>query len=139
MTLGHLGNNVVEMDLDSLAVLRGTSLDAKIPASASYDDETGRLYVTSFHGSEIEVIDTESMRRVDVLEGVAASRATLPDPRRDTLYVLDYARGAVLFVSLSKRRETRRVPVGPKPGGLVMSADALYVNSALGIARIQLD
>ncbi len=139
VTLGHLGDNILELDLDSLSIRRGIRLDAKFPSSLSYDDSRGRLYATSFHGSEIEVVDVASMKRVDVLEGVAGSRATLPDPARDVLYVSDYSRGEVLFVSLSAHRVMRVVQVGPKPGGLALAGGALYANTALGIARIQLD
>jgi hypothetical protein len=139
VALTRPGFSVLELDLESLQPLRRVRLATMFPASLTYSEELGRLYLTTWRNSTIEVVDVESMQRLEPLRGVAGSRETVVDPGRQLLFELDYFGGTVVFHSLRERRWMRRVRVGPKPGGATVLGDRLYVNSTLGIVSVALD
>jgi hypothetical protein len=139
LAIAQPGDNVLELDLSTLEPMRGVDLDVTFPASFTYSDEQGRTYTTSLRSSSIEVVDVDSMQKVDELGGVIGARDVLVDVPRQTLVVSDYLRGDVVFLSLRARAVTRRVQVGPKPGASAIVGSRLYVSSAVGIVSIALD
>ena len=136
VVIAQPGIAVLEMDSKTLTPQDTLDLDVRFQGTIAYDDDTGRLYVTSFSSPRLEVVDVDSMQRVDVLDGVIGSRGCVVDNARRMLYLTDYGQGQVAFYSLAERRIVRRLRVGPKPAEAALSGDRLYVNSGLGIVSL---
>lgn len=137
--IAQTGINLVEIDWDTLEPGRTASVGIITPASLALDDEGGRLFLGSFGSPAIAVVDLESFRKVDEIQGLWGVRHTLYDPQRDVLYLMDYLGGEVATYSFAEKRITRRVTVGAKPAEAAIFEDTLYVLSSLGLVAVPLE
>ena len=91
------------------------------------DTDAGRLYVS--RKTAITVFDSQTLDRIDVIEGIASPRGMAIDQRSGLLYVANSNGDSVTLVDPVSLQRVGSIPVGTKPVGVTLDAASrrLYV------------
>jgi len=130
---------LVEMDLDTFAILR----DVRVPAGVTIFPVPGsdRVLLPSYYYNKLYEISLKEMTLTRTLEAPASIFSLAYDQKRDLLYTVSRTAGVLTVFDYRSGEKIREVPVGAKAEPLVFDAqeDALYVGSKLGILKIDLE
>lgn len=131
---GLTGGDVVRVDPDDLSVKARGTLPRLPFHSVATDAPPAELFVLSEYAGSLfrmGVGDLQARRAADA----PAFAAVAYDRRLDRLVVTDPSAGTVTLLDRDGRVE-RVVTVGDRPRGLAVTERGIYVQSALGVVRI---
>ncbi len=132
------GENLYEVDPDTLAVLRYRHFFDIIGTAIEIDDENNVLYYQNGSFDKIYEIDLSTFEVKRRLKGEIHARRIRLDKKRNCLYVLGYFSGTVFPVSLDTGRRQWTIKVGGLPHGMDLKGDTLWINSMSGVFRLNL-
>lgn len=138
LPVGQAHDQALEIDLDTLAVVRRATIGSYVAMSLALDDAGGRVFYGHFDSDRIEVLGLQRFEKLGELRGIRGVRSSAFDAVHGTLLLVDYLHGSVLVLDLSSGAITRSVLVGPKPDGIVVVDNTAYVNTSLGVVAVSL-
>lgn len=131
-------SDIIEVEPESLEILRVLNLDIIEPMSLYLDDEKGLLYCQDGFSKKLFEIDLNDFKINRELKGVKQALVITKDTERNCLYLLDYAFGRLVALNLDTEMRMWSLVVGGKPYGMIQHAGFMYINSMAGIVRIDL-
>jgi hypothetical protein len=130
--------DLIEVDPDSMRMVRGLSLHDFLGSYLAIDDEKGLLYYQHGMFDGLYCINLKTFQVERKYRGEYQARALAIDKRRNVIYVLGYLTGKVFPVDLESGRRMWEMNVGGRPEGMALSGDKLWINSIAGTFRVDL-
>ncbi|MFA6449026.1 MAG: hypothetical protein WCX65_06160, partial [bacterium] len=130
---------ILVLDSRSLKVMRSISLP-ELPLFFFYDEETGRLIVSSFYSDKIFEIDAATGRIKKIHHGVIHARMLLYDKTRKWFIEGSYYSGelAVIDRASSRRLISRRISRHIQFGHIDEQNELFYVVTTEGIYQVDM-
>lgn len=125
-------HDIIEVDVDAMAVTRTLNVGDPLGTALILDDEAGRLYYQSGFDDSLLAIDVATWRVVREYEGEFHARRLRLDRARRVLYILGYSSGYVTALDLETGEHLWRVRVGGRAHGMALVEDRLLVHSMAG-------
>lgn len=133
------GENLFEVDPDSLDVLKHVNLGVGAGTALAVDDDKGVLYYQSGAKDILYEVDIETFKVKRKFKSEFYARRIRLDKKRNCLYVLGFFSGTVFPIDLKTGKRPWKIRVGGKPHGMHLSNDILWINSMAGIFRLDLE
>ena len=132
-------DDIWEIDMESLKVLRGIDLVWYGGSQLLLDKEKKLLYFQDGGSNKLFEIDKDTFKVKRILPGEVHSRSIILDKKRNCLYLFSYFFGRMTCLDLETGKVVFRILAGGKPYGAVLVDDTLYINSANGIVKVDLE
>lgn len=137
--LGTSGTkNIIELSPETMEPVRwGETPDMPFDMTISPDGKF--LYMTSFVSGRAWKIDNATLKVVLTFDVPIHSRRVAPSHDGKLVFILSYLTGELLSYDADTGRMLRRLRIGPKPEGLFVSNNYVWVSAATGIFRVPLE
>jgi DNA-binding beta-propeller fold protein YncE len=132
------GVNLFEIDPIAGTLLRTADFGDIVGTGFAADFEAGRLYYQSGFSSDLHEVDLATFEVLRTFEGEVHGRRLALDRRRRVLYVTGYFSGLVTALDLDSGERLWELPMGPRPQGVDLTDDALWVNTQDGLFELDL-
>ena len=132
-------DDIWELDSESLEILRGIDIVWYGGSQLLLDKENKLLYFQDGGTNRLFEIDKDTFKVKRILPGEVHARSIILDKKRNCLYLFSYFFGRMTCVDLKTGRVVFRILVGGKPYGACLVDDIIYVNSANGVVKVNLD
>ena len=132
------GVNLFEIDPVAGKLLRTAAFGDIVGTGFAADFEAGRLYYQSGFSSDLHEVDLATFEVLRTFEGEVHGRRLALDHRRRVLYVAGYFSGLVTAIDLGSGDRLWELPMGPRPQGMDLTDDALWVNTQDGLFELDL-
>jgi len=131
--------DLFELDLDTRKITRTLDLGNSIGTALIMDQENEYLYFQSGIYNTLSVVDIPSWKVIRRYKSEFHARRLALDKKRNVIYVLGYVSGTVFPIDLESGKKIWTVDVGGRAHGLDLTNDTLWVHSAAGAFKIDLD
>ncbi|MDP6946749.1 MAG: hypothetical protein QF464_21545, partial [Myxococcota bacterium] len=132
------GVNLFELDPVVGKLTRTKALGDIVGTGLAADFAAGRLYYQSGFSDDLYEIDLATFEVLRTLEGEVHGRRLALDRRRRVLYVAGYFSGSLAALDLDSGERVWSLPIGPRPQGMDLVDDALWVNTQDGLFEVTL-
>ncbi len=123
---------------DALTVQRSVDLGDVVGTALAVDDGAGVIYYQSGVRDALFRLNLATLEVEAEWESEIHARRLHVDRERGALYVLGFFSGTVFALDLATGARRWTVAVGPRPHGLAATEGALFVNSMVGVVRVDL-
>jgi hypothetical protein len=134
---GH-GDNLFEFDPDTLEILRSMDLERVIGTSMALDEEAHEIYYQCSLSNALYRISLDTFEVVRTYEGAAHSWSILLDSAKRALYELDWLGGKLFALDTESGERLWEIDTGGRPSSMTRHHDTLWINSMLGVIRVDL-
>jgi len=133
------GNNLFEIDPDTLKVIKYRYCSDIIGCALEIDDDNDILYYQNGTFDSLFEIDINSFQIKRTFTGEMHARRIRLDKKRKCIYVLGYFSGTLFPINLETGKRPWRLNVGGSAHGMYMDEDIMWVNSLAGVFKINLN
>lgn len=133
------GVNLFEIDPVAGKLLRTADLGDVVGTGLAADFDAGRLYYQSGFTDELHEVDLATFEILRTLDGEVHARRLALDHRRRVLYVAGYFSGLLAALDLDTGERLWEFGIGPRPQGMDLIDDALWVNTQGGLFEVSLE
>ena len=132
------GINLFEIDPVAGELLRTKDFGDIVGTGFAADFDAGRLYYQSGFSSDLHEVDLATFEVLRTFEGEVHGRRLALDHRRRALYVAGYFSGLVTAIDLDSGDRLWELAMGPRPQGVDLTDDALWINTQDGLFELDL-
>ena len=133
------GNNIFEVDPDTMKILKYRHCFDIIGTALELDDNNGVLYYQNSVFDSLYEIDINTFEIKREFTGEIHARRIRLDKKRNCLYVLGYFSGTVFSIDLETGIRSWSIDVGGSPHGMHFYDDTLWINSLAGVFKLDLN
>ncbi len=132
------GVNLFELDPAAGELTRTLDVGDVVGTGLAADFEAGRLYYQSGFTGDLHEVDLATFQVIRTLDGEVHARRLALDQRRRVLYVAGYFSGLLVALDLDTGERLWEFGIGPRPQGMDLVDDALWVNTQDGLFEVSL-